>query len=84
MNQQFTVIVDYSPKDNEEILGIAEALGDVDCLDGSVGGHQEGFEVCFNRDAASLDEAIKSAVSAIEEAGYQVKRVEMGRESISL
>ena len=84
MNQQFSIIIDCIPKDHDEILNVADALGEADCLDGSVGGHPEGIEVIFNREAASLDGAIKSAISAIESAGYLVKRVEMARESISL
>ncbi len=84
MNHQFSVIVDVAPKSDQEMLDIADALGKAGCLDSSVGGHDEGVELSFNRDAPSLDAAIKSAVAEIEGAGYQVKRVEMARDVISL
>ena len=84
MNHQFSVIVDVAPKSDQEMLDIADALGSAGCLDSSVGGHVEGVELSFNRDALSLDAAIKSAVTEIEGAGYQVKRVELARDAISL
>ena len=84
MNHQFSVIIDKTPESNDEMLAVADALGDADCLDASIGGHREGIEALFNRDALSLDDAIKSAVSAIEKAGFKVTRVEVSRTSISL
>jgi hypothetical protein len=78
------VIVDATAKSEQEMLDIADALGNAGCLDSSVGGHDEGVELSFNRDAPSLDTAIKSAVAEIEGAGYRVKRVEMARDAISL
>lgn len=84
MCQQFSIIVAYSPNGEDDILDVADALGGVGCLDGSIGGHPDGLEIVFNREAASLDEAIKSAVSDVESAGFPVSRVELTRESISL
>ncbi len=84
MNHQFSVIIDYTPNDNDQTLDLADALGNAKCLDASIGGHEEGAEVIFHREAESLNAAIKSAVAAIEGAGYRVKRIEMGRETISL
>jgi len=78
----FSVIIDISPKNEEEILDIADALGNVDCLDASVCGHPEGVEAAFDRKASSLQKAIHSAVTAIEAAGYSIKRVELEREHI--
>ena len=83
MNHQFSVIIDYTPNNNDQTLDLADALGNAKCLDASIGGHEEGTEVIFHREAESLDVAIKSAVAAIEGAGYRVKRIEMGRETIS-
>jgi hypothetical protein len=80
---QFGVIIDKSPQNEAEILDMADALGNAGCLDGTVCGHREGVEVVFDRDAESLQYAIHSAVTAIENAGYKVKRVELERESIS-
>lgn len=84
MNHQFSVIVDLEPKDNDEILSVMDTFGQADCLDASISGHDEGIEAIFNREAASLDAAIKSAVTAIEAVGFRVKRIELARESIIL
>jgi len=78
----FSVIIDISPQEETEILDIADTLGSADCLDASVCGHPEGVEAVFDRDASSLQEAIHSAVTAIEGAGFQVKRVELERQHI--
>jgi hypothetical protein len=84
MNHQFSVIVDLAPDSNDEILNVADALGNAGCLDASLGGHDDGMEAMFNREADSLDAAIKSAITAIENAGFKVHRVELPRETISL
>lgn len=84
MIHQFTVILGVTPKNEDEMLNVADVLGNAGCLDASIGGHDEGIEMVFHRECKSLDTAIKSAISAIEGAGYQVKRVEMSRETISL
>ena len=78
---QFGVIVDASTQSEAEILDMADALGNAGCLDASVCGHREGVEAVFDRDAESLQDAIHSAVTAIENAGYKVKRVELEREN---
>jgi hypothetical protein len=80
---QFRVILDQSPRNEEEMLCMADAIGDAGCLDASVGGHEHGTEVVFDRRAESLQLAISSAVTAIEKVGYTVRRVEMQRESIT-
>lgn len=82
MNYKFSVIVDVNPEDDDRFLDVADALGEAECLDASLGGHDEGIEAIFEREATSLDEAIRSAIVAIEGAGYRVIRVEMPRESI--
>lgn len=84
MNHQFTVIVDHMPQSNDEILDVADTLGNAGCFDTSIGGHQGGIAAMFNREASSLDAAIKSAITAIENAGLKVTRVEIPRETISL
>lgn len=84
MVQQFSIIVAHSPNSEADILDVADALGEAGCLDGSIGGHPEGLEIAFHREAGSLDEAIKSAVSDVESAGFTVNRVELARESITL
>jgi hypothetical protein len=84
MNHQFSVIIDLAADSNDEILNVADALGSAGCLDASLGGHDDGMEAIFNREADSLDAAIKSAITAIENAGFKVHRVELPRETISL
>jgi len=84
MIHRFSVIVSEVPQSEQEMLDLADALGSAGCLDASVSGHEEGVELTFSREAISLDVAIKSAVAEIERAGYQVKRVELARETISL
>jgi hypothetical protein len=84
MNHQFSVIIDLTPDVDDEILDVADRLGSAGCLDASIGGHDDGIEAVFNREADSLDSAIKSAIAAIEKAGFKVHRVEMPRETITL
>lgn len=81
---QFSVIVSESPRDEAAMLDMADALGAAGCLDATVGGHAEGTEIAFDREAASLQQAINSAVSAIEGVGLRVKRVEMQRAQIAV
>jgi hypothetical protein len=80
----FAVIVATPPLSPEEILDATDALGEAGCLDASIRGHVEGMELLFEREADSLQDALTSAVSAVESAGYRVLRVEMEREAIPL
>lgn len=84
VNHQFSVVIDIQPKNPDQMLEIADALGNAKCLDASVGGHDQGVEAVFDREAGSLDVAIKSAVSAVESAGFRVIRVEMDCDAITL
>jgi hypothetical protein len=84
MSHQFNVIIEFQAETPDDMLDVADALGNASCLDASVGGHDEGAEIVFHREADSLDAAIKSAVSAVESAGYRVIRVELARDTISL
>ena len=38
----FSVIIEQSPQSDEELLDIADALGDAGCLDASICGHRDG------------------------------------------
>jgi len=82
MVYRFSVIVTTSELTHEEILGAADALADSGCTDASVRGHQDGIELMFDRAAVSLQEAMTSAISDVESAGYPVSRVEMEREAL--
>lgn len=79
---RFSVIVTTSELTHEEILDATDALADAGCTDASIRGHQEGIELMFDRVAASLQEAMTSAISDVESAGYEVSRVEMEREAL--
>lgn len=80
-NYQFRLIVDVTLESYEQLFDIADVLGEVGCLDASIGGYDDGIEAIFNRESPSLDAAIHSAITAIEGAVFAVKRVEMDREN---
>lgn len=79
---RFSVIVPASAMTHEDILDAADALGNAGCTDASIRGHATGMELLFERTADSLQAAIASAISDVEQAGYEVSKVEMQRESI--
>ncbi len=55
----------------------AEALFDVGCGDGTLVSRDGVTWVHFDRDAPSLEEAIRSAVNQIQSAGLAVAKVEL-------
>ena len=67
---------------HEEILDATDALGNTGCTDASIRGHATGIELLFERTADSLQAAISSAISDVEQAGYEVSKAEMRRESL--
>jgi hypothetical protein len=67
---------------HDDILDATDALGNAGCTDASIRGHIDGMELLFERTAESLQDAISSAVSDVESAGYRISKVEMERESI--
>ncbi len=79
---QFSVIIPTSPMTHEDILDATDALGNAGCTDASIRGHIDGMELLFERTAESLQDAISSAISDVERAGYRISKVEMERESI--
>lgn len=79
---RFSVIVSTRTMTHDEILDATDALGDAGCTDASIRGHAHGMELLFERAADSLHDAISSAVSDVERAGYQVSKVELEREAI--
>jgi len=81
---RFSVIVPAEAMTHDEILDATDALGNAGCTDASIRGHADGMELLFERCADSLQEAISSAISDVERAGYRVSRVEMQREAISV
>lgn len=78
----FAVVIRAGKMTHKKILDAADALAEAGCTDGTLCGHPEGMEMQFTRSARSMQAAISSAVSAIEEAGFRVLRVELEREAI--
>jgi hypothetical protein len=79
---QFTLILPADPLNHDEILDMADALGDAGCTDASIRGHAEGIELLFDRASDTLQSAISSAVADVEGAGLRVSRVELEREAL--
>jgi len=61
---------------------IADELFEAGCDDGTPGTCEGVFSVDFHREAASLEEAIRSAIGDVKRAGYQVDRVEIAAEAV--
>ncbi|MEX1224164.1 MAG: hypothetical protein WEA31_06405 [Pirellulales bacterium] len=80
---RFRVVISHHVESEEEILDLADRLAAVGCDDGHLGGHVEGIEMVFDREAESRDEAMRSAVQQIEQCGLAVKRIELDREAIA-
>jgi hypothetical protein len=78
----FNVIVAAGKMSHQKILEATDALGEAGCTDALICGHAEGMELQFTRSARSLQTAISSAISDIENAGFRVLRVELEREAI--
>jgi len=79
---EFCVVLDMPVPKDDEMMDIADAMGEVDATDGTVRGCAGGVEIIFDRQAKSLDQAVASAVRDVEKAGYKVLRIEMDREAV--
>jgi hypothetical protein len=77
---RFTVILADLDVMTEEI---ANNLYEAGCSDGSPFSGDGIAAVGFDREAASLESAIKSAVADIEKAGVSVARVEIGSDELA-
>jgi len=80
---RFRVVISLQIRSDKEILDLADKLAAAGCDDGHLGGHEEGVEVAFDREAASRDDAMRSAIEQIEQCGLVVKRIELDREAIA-
>jgi len=80
MKFDFTIYLGVAPELLDEV---ADALFAAGCDDGSPGMSDGDFSIDFHREAASLDEAIRSAIANVESAGYKVARVEIEAEGVS-
>jgi hypothetical protein len=61
---------------------ISNALFEAGCDDGTPFSSQGVASVGFTRDAANLEEAVRSAIADVNKAGFTVARVEPGEESV--
>ena len=75
----FTLVLKGSPELTE---GLADALFAAGCDDGTPGTCNGVFVVDFHREAASLEEAIRSAIANISTVGHDVERVEIEAGSV--
>jgi hypothetical protein len=80
---RFSIIISAPQMTHGEILDATDALAGAGCDDASIGGHDEGMELLFERTAESLQSALCSAVNDVEQAGYVVARIELQREAIA-
>ncbi len=80
---RFRVVINHQVKTDLEILELADKLAAAGCDDGHLGGHSEGCEVVFDREADSRDKAMQSAIEQIERCGLEVKRIELDRDTIA-
>lgn len=72
--QRFTVILDGVTEMTDEV---ANALYESGCDDASPGSCNGVAHVAFDREAGSLEGAIRSAIADIRKAGFQPLRVEI-------
>ncbi|QDV12068.1 hypothetical protein CA51_19440 [Rosistilla oblonga] len=80
---RFRVVINHRVVNEHQMLELADRLAAAGCDDGHLGGHSDGIEVVFDREAASRDEAMRSAIEQIEGCGLVVKRIELDREVLA-
>ena len=61
---------------------LANALYDAGCDDATVGSSNGVARVSFSREAATLQEAMQSAVRHVRQAGCEIARVEIERDEL--
>ncbi len=71
---EFTLILEGSLELTEPI---SDELFQAGCDDGTPDICNGVFSIDFNREANSLEEAIRSAIENVKSAGYEVRRVEI-------
>lgn len=77
---EFTVVLADVDEMTEEL---ANALYEAGCDDATVGSSCGIATVDFSRESASLEEAIRSAIAAIQRAGCRVERVQIEHEELT-
>jgi len=63
---------------------LAEALAAAGCDDGLSGSSGGVAEVIFDREAESLEQAVRSAIADVQQAGCRVAHVEIAPEDITM
>jgi hypothetical protein len=77
----FTVILGDQTEMTEDL---AEALAAAGCDDGLAGSSSGVAVVIFDREADSLEQAVRSAISDVQKAGCRVARVEIEPEDLAV
>lgn len=78
MKYEFSLILTTADVTDEQ----ADKLYAAGCDDGSILSRDDVTIVQFDREAATLDEALASALRDVERAGFQVARVEIERHEV--
>ncbi len=78
MKYEFSLILTAADVSDDE----AEQLYQSGCDDGSILSRGDVTMVQFDREAATLDEALVSAIRDVENAGFAVARVEIERHEV--
>ena len=78
---EFTLILTGEVELTDKVSDELFAAG---CDDGSPGTCNGTFSIDFHREASSLEDAIRSAIANVQSAGYEVERVEMEAESLTM
>lgn len=78
MKYEFSLVLSASDVSDEE----ADKLYEAGCDDGSIVSRGDVTTVQFDRQAPTLDEALASAIRDVENAGFQVSRVEIERHEV--
>ena len=75
---EFHVILKHVPQVNDEQ---ADLLFECGCYDGTPASCDGTAWIHFDREASSLEEAIRSAVSQVQSAGFVVTRIQLDADS---
>jgi hypothetical protein len=78
---EFTLILDSVEVMTEEI---ANDLYEAGCSDGTPFSGEGVAAVGFGREASSLEQALMSAITDVEKAGFRVARVELDSDELAL
>jgi hypothetical protein len=79
MPHEFTLILSIPNVSDEQ----CNALFEAGCDDGTISTSQGVTRIDFDREAATLEDAIRSAIANVKAAGLQAIRVELTTESLS-